>query len=67
MEIRQETDGTVLLKQNNPAGTEQTIDGVPPYTLVIGNASKVELEFRGRPVDLSAATSRGDVARLRLE
>jgi cytoskeleton protein RodZ len=66
VEVRQ-ADGAVLLSQTNAAGTERTIDGVPPYTLVIGNASKVDLEFRGRPVDLSAATSRGDVARLRLE
>lgn len=66
VEIRQ-ADGAVLLSQNNDAGTVQTVDGVPPYTLVIGNASKVDLEFRGKPVDLSAATSRDDVARLRLE
>ncbi len=66
VEIRQ-ADGTVLLSQNNAAGTEQTIDGVPPYTLVIGNASKVDLEFRGKPVDLAASASRDDVARLRLE
>ena len=66
VEVRQ-SDGTVLLSQNNEPGTVQTVDGLPPYTLVIGNASKVDLEFRGRPVDLSAATSRDDVARLRLE
>jgi cytoskeleton protein RodZ len=66
VEVRQ-ADGAVLLSQNNAAGTEQTIDGVPPYTLVIGNASKVDLEFRGKPVDLAAASSRDDVARLRLE
>ena len=48
VEVRQ-ADGAVLLSQNNPAGTVQTIDGVPPYTLVIGNASKVDLEFRGEP------------------
>ena len=66
VEIRQ-ADGAVLLSQNNAAGTVQTVDGVPPYTLVIGNASKVDLEFRGRPVDLAAASSRDDVARLRLE
>ena len=66
VEVRQ-SDGTVLLSQNNAPGTVQTVDGLPPYTLVIGNASKVDLEFRGRPVDLSAATSRDDVARLRLE
>lgn len=66
VEIRQ-ADGAVLLSQNNAAGTVQTIDGVPPYTLVIGNASKVDLEFRGKSVDLAAASSRDDVARLRLE
>jgi cytoskeleton protein RodZ len=66
VEIRQ-ADGAVLLSQNNAAGTVQTIDGVPPYTLVIGNASKVDLEFRGKPVDLATASSRDDVARLRLE
>jgi cytoskeleton protein RodZ len=66
VEIRQ-ADGTVLLSQTNAAGTVQTIEGVPPYTLVIGNASKVDLEFRGQPVDLSSSASRDDVARLRLE
>ena len=66
VEIRQ-ADGTLLMSKNNPPGTEQTIDGVPPYTVVIGNASKVDLEFRGEPVDLAAAVSRDDVARLRLE
>jgi len=55
------------MSRNNAAGSEQTIEGVPPYTLVIGNASKVDLEFRGSPVDLLASTSRDDVARLRLE
>jgi cytoskeleton protein RodZ len=66
VEIRQ-ADGTVLFSQNNPGETVQTIDGVPPYTLVIGNASKVDLEFRGQPVDLAASVSRDGVARLRLE
>ena len=66
VEVRQ-ADGAVLLSQNNGPGTVQTVDGVPPYTLVIGNASKVDLEFRGQSVDLSASTSRDDVARLRLE
>jgi len=66
VEIRQ-ADGTVLMSKNNAPGTEQTIEGVPPYTVVIGNASTVDLEFRGEPVDLAAAVSRDDVARLRLE
>jgi len=66
VEIRQ-ADGTVLLSKNNPAGSTETVEGVSPYTLVIGNASKVDLEYRGQPVDLSASVGRGDTARLRLE
>jgi cytoskeleton protein RodZ len=66
VEVRQ-ADGAVLTSQNNAAGTTQTVDGVPPYTLTVGNASKVELQYRGQPVDLAAQASRDDVARLRLE
>lgn len=66
VEIRQ-ADGAVLMSQINAAGTTQTVGGEPPYTLVIGNASKVDLEYRGRPVELASSTNRDDVARLRLE
>ncbi len=66
VEVRQ-ADGTVLLSQNNAAGTTQIVEGEPPYTLIVGNASKVELNFRGQRVDLVAEASRDDVARLRLE
>jgi cytoskeleton protein RodZ len=66
VEIRQ-ADGTILMQQNNAAGTTRTVEGTPPYTLVIGNASKVDLQFRGEPVDLSDAIRRDDIARLRLE
>jgi cytoskeleton protein RodZ len=66
VEIRQ-ADGTVLLSKNNAAGSTEMVEGVPPYTLVIGNASKVDLEYRGQPVDLASSVGRGDTARLRLE
>jgi cytoskeleton protein RodZ len=66
VEIRQ-ADGAVLMSQINAAGTTRAVEGEPPYTLVIGNASKVDLEYRGRPVDLASSTNRDDVARLRLE
>jgi cytoskeleton protein RodZ len=62
-----QADGTLLTSQNNEAGTQRTVDGTPPYLLVIGNASNVELEFRGQAVDLAAVASRENVARLRLE
>ncbi len=66
VEITQD-DGTVLMSRINDAGVQETVDGKPPYQLVIGNASKVDLEFRGERIDLAAFASRGDVARLRLE
>ncbi len=66
VEIRQ-ADGTVLMSQNNAPGTVQTVEGQPPFTLVIGNASLVELEFRGKVVDLAGASNRDDVARLPLD
>lgn len=65
VEVRQ-ADGTVLLSQINEPGTTVAVDGQPPYSVVVGNASKVDLEFGGRLVDLTAAASRDDVARLRL-
>jgi cytoskeleton protein RodZ len=60
-------DGTVLLSQNNPAGTEQIVRGKPPYQLVIGNASAVSLEYGGKTVDLKPLTSAGNVARLTVQ
>jgi cytoskeleton protein RodZ len=66
VEVRQ-ADGTVLMSRNNEAGTTATVEGAPPYTVVVGNASQVDIEYRGKPVDLAGATSRDDVARLRLE
>jgi cytoskeleton protein RodZ len=66
VEIRQ-ADGTVLMSQTNAAGSTKTVEGSPPYLIVIGNASKVTLEHRGQPVDLAGFISRDDIARLRLE
>jgi cytoskeleton protein RodZ len=62
-----QADGRVLLSQNNDAGSEQKLDGKPPFKLVIGNASAVTLEYRGRPVDLKPLTSAENVARVTLE
>jgi cytoskeleton protein RodZ len=62
-----QADGSVLMSRTNSSGERTTVEGTPPYALVIGNASKVDLEFRGRTIDLRASTGRGDIARLRLE
>jgi cytoskeleton protein RodZ len=66
VEVR-DRSGEIVYSQLNQAGTQREISGQPPYSLVIGNASQVTLQFRGKPVDLMAIRSKGDVARLTLE
>lgn len=65
VEVR-DKNGKKIHSQNNPAGTQQTVEGEPPLSLVIGSAPNVKLTYKGQPVDLTAYT-RADVARLTLE
>ena len=60
-------DGKVLLQRLNAPGSEQAVEvqGEAPYTLVVGNAKGVSLQFRGQPVDLTPYT-RDSVARFKL-
>lgn len=58
--------GAVLLSGTEPAGSERTLEGKPPLSLVIGNADAVELLYGDRVVDLAPHSAR-NVARLRLE
>lgn len=60
------SDGVVLLETLLDAGSEETVEGIPPLTVVIGDASRVKIELRGERVDLAPHTQR-NVARLRLE
>jgi cytoskeleton protein RodZ len=59
-------DGTIIFSRTNLPGSQRTVRGVPPFTLVIGNAHAVKLSYRGKTVDLGPHT-RVDVARLVLE
>ena len=63
-EIR-DRDGQVLIARLVAVGSEQAINGAPPFDIVIGNAREVTLVYRGNSVDLSRYT-RQNVARLRL-
>ena len=65
VEIKQ-VNGKVLLSQLNPAGSKQSIEGAPPFEVVIGNAPNVRLTYNDLPVDLRPY-SKVDVARLTLE
>jgi cytoskeleton protein RodZ len=58
--------GNILFSQVNAAGTEQRIQGEPPFSLVVGGARGVQLAYNGNPVDLAAHATEG-VARLRLD
>ncbi|HET7635827.1 MAG TPA: helix-turn-helix domain-containing protein [Burkholderiales bacterium] len=58
--------GKRIFSKLNPAGTEQTITGTPPFSLVIGNAAGVTLTYGGKPVDLAPHT-KTTVARFTLE
>jgi cytoskeleton protein RodZ len=51
-EVR-DKDGKKLLSRLNAAGTEQTIEGMPPFTLVVGNAENVKITYNGVQVDMT--------------
>lgn len=62
IEIRDSVD-RLLVSSLNPAGSERVVRGRPPYSLVIGNASQVQVLYDDKPINLAPHT-RSDVARL---
>jgi len=58
--------GRTLMSQLNPAGSERAVDGTPPFSVVIGNAQFVRLNYDRNAIDL-APYVRVEVARLSLE
>lgn len=65
VEVR-DAEGKIVFSKTNAAGTERRVQGDPPFSVVVGGASNVQLSYNGRVVDL-AAYSTEDVARLLLE
>ena len=65
VEVKDATGHTVF-SQMNAKGTTQMVEGRPPFQLVVGNASRVRLQYNDQPVDLRPHT-RVEVARLTLE
>jgi cytoskeleton protein RodZ len=59
-------DGKTLFSQLNPAGSEKTVEGRPPFALIIGNAQFVRLSYDDRQIDL-APHVKVEVARFTLE
>ena len=58
--------GKVIFYQLNSKGSQQSVRGNPPFSLVIGNAAHVRLTYNDKPVDLVPHT-KVDVARLTIE
>ncbi|HSG24445.1 MAG TPA: RodZ domain-containing protein [Azonexus sp.] len=65
LEVR-DRDNKQIFSQRVPAGTEQTLSGAGPLSLVVGYAPGVRVFSHGQAVDLAPHT-RGEVARLVLE
>jgi cytoskeleton protein RodZ len=62
IEIKDSAD-RMLVSSLNPPGAERVVRGRPPYAVVIGNPSAVQVTFDDKPIDLAPHTRAG-VARL---
>ena len=65
VEIRDRNERVIFSQLNRP-GTQQSVSGLPPFSVVVGNAHGVQLTYDDKPVDLAPHT-KIDVARLILE
>jgi cytoskeleton protein RodZ len=65
VEVR-DRSGEIIFSQLSQAGSQREIEGQPPFALVIGNATHVTLQYKGKTVDLSKR-SKDDVARVTVE
>ncbi len=65
IEVRDAT-GTIVFSGIAPAGSTRTVQGKPPFAVVLGNAPQVSIEYRGQPVELGSHTRVG-VARLTVQ
>jgi cytoskeleton protein RodZ len=60
--------GKSLINKVNLAGSELRVEGVAPFTLVVGHAASVHLFYREKPVDMKPFVNAGsEVARMTLE
>jgi cytoskeleton protein RodZ len=54
-----------LVSRVGKAGDSRTVEGVPPFRVVLGYAPGVNLEYNGKPIDISGQ-GRGQVARFKV-
>ncbi|WP_417597091.1 RodZ domain-containing protein [Oceanospirillum sp.] len=62
------TDGRGIQVVSNlkQAGEESVVEGVPPFKLMIGNATGAVVSYQGEEVDLKPHTNRNNIARFTL-
>lgn len=65
LEIRDST-GKVLFSGMQRSGGSLDLSGTPPYKVKIGAPASVQMQYRGKPVDLSRFIKAGLVARFNL-
>lgn len=52
VEVR-DANGRIVFSRLSPAGSEQHVSGQAPFSLTIGNAQHVRVDYLGKPVDLA--------------
>ncbi|HSI38460.1 MAG TPA: RodZ domain-containing protein [Methylotenera sp.] len=59
--------GKVVYERILPAGGSDSLNGEPPFNVVVGNAKATTLSYKGQAVDLVTGTTENNVARIKLE
>lgn len=62
----EDADGRTLLSGTIQSGDRQVLAGKPPYSLFIGYAPGVAVQFAGKPVDLTPHIRQNSTARINL-
>ncbi len=61
-----DANGKVVLEGTKPAGSVQSVDGQPPFRVVLGAPQVVSISYQDQPVDMARYVKRGQVARFSL-
>lgn len=56
-----DAQGKMLLSQNNLPGSQQSVKGMPPYSVSISQSQGVKLRYKGQVVTLPANNSNGSL------
>ncbi|RST53243.1 helix-turn-helix domain-containing protein [Variovorax sp. MHTC-1] len=62
-----EANGKSLLRRTVQAGETVGLTGAPPLSVVVGRASGIDVQVRGKPFDLAPLTRSGGVARFEVK